>query len=738
MILSKKLYARLIICFFCFIFLFGNENIEANASNLVNQKITIASEPDYPPYCFVNAEGKAAGFSVDLFCEAAKVVDLDVEIKIGIWSKIKQDLAEGNIDALPLVGRTPERESTYDFSMKYLTLNMTVFVKKGTKDINNPQDLKNKHILVMKGDNAEEYVRRHALSDHITTTNTYEEAFHELLAGKYDAVVAQRIMGIQLLKSMSIKKIIPLDFSLPDAQQNFCFAVQKGNTDLLAKLDEGLSIIIANDTYEAVRYKWFGPQNLNEGEILRKILWNLLLILIPTMVLLAIGVIIFLRKRIKIQTQHLNNEIDEHKITNEKLLESEFQLRLILNSTAEGIYGIDNRGICIFCNASGLKLLGYNDKSQVIGKNLHDSLHHATHEGATCTQENCSILQTLSTGKNISQKSEVFWRTDKTNFYAEYSVQVTKNKNNITGAVITFQDVSEKWQAREDLKKLANTLEKQVKDRTSELAEKLQSLNKSQKAMLYMIEDLNQITSELKAKSTQLELSNAELEAFTYSVSHDLRAPLRAIDGFSSFLIEDYYDQFDEEGKRLIDVIRANTKKMDQLITDLLNLSRISGSELNFSKVNMQNMVRDIFFETATEDQKNTFTIKIKELPPAFADPRLIRQVWQNLFENALKYSSQSQHKYIEIGAKNDETTIRYYIKDKGAGFNPKYTDKLFGVFQRLHNEEEFEGNGIGLAIVKRIIAHHGGEVFATGKPDQGAIFHFSLPKMNKKEGVSL
>ena len=729
MIRLKQLHRLLCICFFAFIFVLGNEVTDPFFTTTSKETIVIASEPDYPPYCFVNEEGMAAGFSVDLFMAAAKAVNLDVKIKIGIWSKIKQDLADGTIDALPLVGRTPEREPYYDFSMKYLTLNTTVFVKKGTKNIRSPKDLKDKHILVMKGDNAEEYVRRHALSDHISTTNTFEDAFHELLRNKYDAVIAQRIMGIQLLKSMSIKSIIPLDFTLPDAQQDFCFAVQKGNTDLLAKLDEGLSIIIANNTYEAIREKWFGPQNINEKDLLRKILWNMLLILIPTMILLAIGVIIFLRKRVKIQTQHLNKEIIERKRTNHKLQESELQLRLILNSTAEGIYGINNEGICVFCNTSGLKLLGYTNKSHIIGKNLHDTLQHAPLHGPACTHKNCSILQALLTGKNISQASEIFWRKDKTSFYAEYSVQVTKENNTITGAVITFQDVSEKWKAREELEKLTNSLEKQVKKRTSELAEKLQSLNKSQQAMLYMIEDLNQITSELKTKKTQLEISNAELEAFTYSVSHDLRAPLRAIDGFSAFLLEDYYDQLDEEGKRLIHVIRTNTKKMDQLITDLLNLSRISRSELNCTEVNMHKMASEIFYEIATEDQKNTFTLHIKDLPPAFADSRLIRQVWLNLIDNALKYSSQSPQKYIEIGAENTQTTVTYYIKDKGAGFNPKYIDKLFGVFQRLHGEEEFEGNGIGLAIIKRIIEHHNGEVFAKGEPGYGASFYFTLPK---------
>lgn len=569
------------------------------ASATITKTIQIASEPDYPPYCLVDENGEAAGFSIDLFRAAAEAAGLGVKIKIGIWSQIKQDLAEGRIDALPLVGRTPEREQLYDFTMPYLSLHGAVFVKKGTTGINALADLKDKRVAVMEGDNAEEFVRRGSISDHIFTTYTFEEAFRGLAAGKYDAVLTQRVMGLNLLSDMGIKSVIPLDVQIPEFRQDFCFAVQKGNTLLLSRLNEGLSIIIANKTFEQIRYQWFGPEDkekINYREVIR----ILLSYLIPLLIIIAMVVIILMRKVIRHQTRNLSREISERR------------------------------------------------------------------------------------------KTEI------------------------------------------ELRQLKNELEETVAQRTAELEEKIQKLDKSEKAMLYMVEDLNSITSELKGERRKLLLSNQELEAFTYSVSHDLRAPLRAIDGYSKFLLEDYSDTLDLEGKRYINVIRQSSGKMDQLITDLLSLSRVSRSDMNLMKIDMKALIEAVYQDTASPEEKKEFTFIIGKLPRATGDPTLLKQVWQNLIGNALKYSSKSSVKQIEIAAEEQESEIIYSIKDHGTGFNDKYKQKLFGVFQRLHSEEEFEGTGVGLAIVKRIIHRHGGQVWAEGRIDEGASFFLSLPRPEK------
>jgi len=544
--------------------------------------ITAAAEPDYPPFSMVNENGDPAGFAVELFHAAARAAGLTVRMRVGIWSRIMTDLVEGRLDALPLVGRTPEREPLFDFTMPYLSLHGAVFVRRGTRDIHSLDDLKKMEIAVMKDDNAEELLRRYAISERIVTTHTFEEAFRQLAEGRHDAVVTQRIMGLNLLRSMGIDSIQVLDLQLPRFRQDFCFAVRKGDQALLDRLNEGLSIVIANDTYEDIRSNWFGPRHESRDQMKR---------LVRTVIIIA---------------------------------------------------------VLIFIMAGGITIL---------------------------------LL-----------RREVRRRTG-------------------------------------ELRYLKNQLELTVAERTEELRQKVTKLDRSKQAMLYMVEDLNFTTKALKEERRKLQDSNNELEAFSYSVSHDLRAPLRAIDGYSRFLEEDYADRMDSEGQRFIETIRASANQMDRLISDLLNLSRTSRKEMSLMAVDMAALIRSMYNEVADDKEKRSFDFTVASMPRVHCDPNLIKQVWRNLIENALKYSSKSEKKEIFIDAVPKKKEIVFSIRDSGQGFDERYKDKLFGVFQRLHGDEDFPGTGVGLAIVKRIVHRHGGRVWASGKVNEGATFFFTLPR---------
>jgi light-regulated signal transduction histidine kinase (bacteriophytochrome) len=228
-------------------------------------------------------------------------------------------------------------------------------------------------------------------------------------------------------------------------------------------------------------------------------------------------------------------------------------------------------------------------------------------------------------------------------------------------------------------------------------------------------------------RTSQLIISNSELEAFTYSVSHDLRAPLRAINGFSSILTNEYATSLDDEAKRLLFIICENVKKMDRLITDLLSLSRISRSEMTRMWPDMNAIVQAAYDLNSTGEDKKNISFIVHELPSAPCDPALIEQVWSNLISNAIKFTTPRIKRIIEISAYTEGRLVTYQIKDNGVGFNDKYTHKLFEVFQRLHKMEEFEGTGVGLAIVKRIISRHGGRVWAESREGEGSVFKFSL-----------
>lgn len=238
------------------------------------------------------------------------------------------------------------------------------------------------------------------------------------------------------------------------------------------------------------------------------------------------------------------------------------------------------------------------------------------------------------------------------------------------------------------------------------------------------------ITERKKAEEQLLE-TNKELEFFSYAVSHDLRAPLRAIHSYTKILEEDYKDKLDEEGKKAIETILKNSKRMEGLLDDLLTFSRLGKKELTSSDINMNSLVKNTARDFLTRDIKNQINLNMHTIPPASGDSTLIKQVWVNLISNAIKYSSKKETTDIHIGCIEKANKNVYYIKDNGVGFDMNYYSKLFEVFQRLHSTEEFEGTGIGLAVVQKIIQKHHGEVWAESKLNEGATFYFSLPKLS-------
>lgn len=245
-----------------------------------------------------------------------------------------------------------------------------------------------------------------------------------------------------------------------------------------------------------------------------------------------------------------------------------------------------------------------------------------------------------------------------------------------------------------------------------------------------VIERLNaDLERRVAERTAQIETGIKELEDFTYTVSHDLRTPLRAIGGFSRILEEDYGDKLDDEARRLIGVVRENTRRMGQLIDDLLTFSRLGRNPMVATGINMEALARSALAEIGAPAAAGRARIEIHPLPEAWGDPALIKQVWTHLLSNAIKFSGKRDQPLIEVSAHDDGADAVYCVKDNGAGFDMRYYEKLFGVFQRLHGNDEFPGVGVGLAIVRRIVSRHGGRVWAEGRPGEGATFYFALPR---------
>jgi len=245
--------------------------------------------------------------------------------------------------------------------------------------------------------------------------------------------------------------------------------------------------------------------------------------------------------------------------------------------------------------------------------------------------------------------------------------------------------------------------------------------------LLSTLEDLAQVNAALQQRERELEVKNEELEAFSYSVSHDLRAPLRSIDGFSQALLEDYAEKLDAQGKDYLHRVRAASQRMAQLIDDLLQLSRLSRGEIHREEVDLSGMARAIVAELQKTQPDRRVEYRIAQGVVAQGDARLLRVVLDNLLSNAWKFTSKNPQATIEFGVTQNDGMSAYFVRDDGAGFDMAYGAKLFGPFQRLHGPTEFPGTGIGLATVQRIVHRHGGRVWAAGAVGQGATFSFTL-----------
>ncbi len=292
-----------------------------------------------------------------------------------------------------------------------------------------------------------------------------------------------------------------------------------------------------------------------------------------------------------------------------------------------------------------------------------------------------------------NSENEIITKTGEHRTIAFHNAVLKNEKGAIIGTLSSGEDITERRKVEERIRKFNEELENRVKERTA-----------------------------------QLEEANKYLESFSYSVSHDLRAPLRAIDGFSKILLEDYSKLFDEEAKRLFSVIMDNTHKMGKLIDDFLAFAKVNRLELNVSDINTSNIVGSLIDEAKTANPARRINFIVKDLPNARGDITVIRQVFANFLSNAIKFTKAAETAIIEIGGKQLGKEILFYVKDNGIGFDMKYADKLFGIFQRLHSEKEYDGTGIGLAVIEKVISKHGGSVWAESRPGEGATFYFTLP----------
>ncbi|MCU7852152.1 MAG: diguanylate cyclase [Candidatus Thiodiazotropha sp. (ex Monitilora ramsayi)] len=401
--------------------------------------IRSASELDYPPFSIVREDNSAGGFSVELMQATVQAMGREVTFEVGPWAEIKQDLEAGHLEALPLVGRTPEREAFFDFTVPYISLFGAVFVRDNENRIKLPEDLGGIRIGVLQGDNAEEYVRREGITDRIVATRSYEDAFMKLSEGEIDAVVAQRLVGLTLIDKLGLDGIKTAIAPLPGLKQDFCFAVTEGNKELLALLNEGLSVIIANGTYEQLREKWLGILDREKNQ-------KLLYFQVATGLMGAISLILFTLFVYQHWKEHRNLKINEEKF------------RTLFENMAQGAFYQRADGVLLDINRAGLELFGITH-DQFLGRTSMDPQWKVICEdGSEIPGAQHPSMQALSTGKPVKgailgvynpQREDYVWLN------VTAIPQFLPGENSPFQTFVTMHDISARIATEERLKQQA-------------------------------------------------------------------------------------------------------------------------------------------------------------------------------------------------------------------------------------------------------------------------------------------
>lgn len=670
--------------------------------------LTIKGDDAYPPYSSRDADGEPVGFGVDLFRAVSTTMGLQGEIELGPWHRVRRRIEAGEVDVVIGMFRSAEREQYVDFTLPHVVVSHAVFVRRGTP-IRTLEDLAGRTILLQRGDIMDDFADQHRIGQRFLHFDSQVEVLRALAEGQGDAALLPRLQGLHLCRTNRLRNLRAV--GPPLAPLEFCFAVRKGDAELVALLNEGLMIVKADGTYDRLYQQWFGVHAISfwQRREVRYVVYALLFIV----VLLAVLVV---------RDRRMNRRLRRSQA---EIAALETRWNLALEASALGVFDWEVQRDSIVYSDQYCRLLGEEPGS--LGGSIAGLRKRVHPDDLAVPQER---LDAHLRGETEYYQGEYRMRVAD-GAYRWFHARGQVIERDADGRPLRhlgiLSDVTERKLMEIELQQAKDLLEQRVRERTAELAKQVGEAEQINRAMINVLEDLQSSNRKLERVSAALADSNRELEVFAHSVSHDLRAPLRAIDGFAGIIEEDYGSRLDEEGHRLLHVVRDNARRMGDLIDDLLTFSRLGRQQLVASEVPVAEVVGELVAE-----QRRTVGDKVEfvldDLPAVHGDRGMLRQVFANLLDNAVKYSLPKPNPRIGVGGERDHRGLHYWVTDNGIGFEQKYAEKIFAVFERLHLSEQFAGTGVGLSLVQRIVQRHGGTAWAQGEPGQGATFHIRLP----------
>ncbi len=677
---------------------------------------------DNAPIVFQGEDGNFQGFSVEVLDYIASKENWDLKYVLGTWPECLARLEKGDIDIQVYIAYSKERANKYDFTNELLLSNWGIIYTWPGSGIETLLDLEGKTVALLTNSihstAIKKIIKDFGINLTILDIDNHHSGFKLVEEKKAEAVVVNRVFGLTNAKKYNVERThiifnpIEIRYAMPKDK----------NHELGIAIDKHLKLLKADKT--SIFYQSFNKAFDFTGNFVPDwVKWALLAVV--GMFCLLFSISFFLKRQVKNRTRELEVEISERKKTENLLIKSEERYALAQSAANIGswdwdilsgnlqwsgkvfsIFGIDSTKVEITYEIF-LQCIHPEDR-QFVENSFRISIEED--EGYALDHR---IVLPNGTIRWVSERGDIFHDND-------------KKPVRMLGIV---QDISDRKHVEEELKKYRENLEELVKERTNELERKTENLEESRKALTYLLEDVNIARNELEKVNNEYDAANRELKEFAYIVSHDLKAPLRAIGQLSHWIAEDYSDSFDADGKEQMDLILQRVKRMDGLIDGVLQYSRVGRIKEKEEPLDLNIFVKEVIDDIAPPD-----TVQIlfdSKLPVVLRDPTRMGQVFQNLIGNAVKYMDKDEG-LVKVGCADEDAYWEFSVSDNGPGIDERYHDKIFQIFQTLTPRDERESTGIGLTLVKKIVTLYGGSIWVESKTGHGTTFFFTLAKQGE------
>ena len=709
---SLFLYQRVLLTLLALFFLFAcsaaaaplqlspDEQAWLGAHRVVRARISSS----YPPFEFY-ANNSFQGIAYDYVQLIAERLGIRIEPVTGLsWQEALDQLASNSgVDLIVLITRDKSRESSIEFTRNYISFPKVIFTRKDSRFVAGIKDLSGKTVAIETGFIEIDYLKRDIPQVKLLETKTTEEALKSVATGKADAYVGNLAVASYLIEK---KGFVDLKVAAPALypEDAYAMGVRKDWPELARLIDKALAAM-SEEEHRQIRQKWHPVRYEHGLRTLDVVKW----VAIVSAVLAVF--IIQLRRMVRQRTAELQESLSKLQDTHRKLAD-------IIEFLPDATFVLDRDGRIMAWNRAIEAMTGI-PKEQMIGKGDYTSAipFYGADRPVLANLVLAGSPPDAGGYLEFSRHGDVVDVVGFTPalyggrgaYIAATAAPLKNGSDEIIGAIESLRDITPFREAAAEIKALNEQLEVRVQLRTTELEQAKT--------------ELSGMNDTLRQRSLELEGANRKLEAFAYSVSHDLRAPLRHIGSYANLLNEEFAANLGPDGQHYLQRICAGCRRMDEMITAMLDLAQSSGQELRKEPVDPNHLVQEVLAELP----QGEISVSVQSLPPCQADPVLLKQVYANLIGNALKFSRLQERATVEVGSEDKDSSTVYFVKDNGIGFDMAHADSLFGVFQRLQSSPDYEGVGIGLAIVQSIIERHGGSISAESRPGQGATFSFTL-----------